>query len=210
MKFTLNVMRGETDLGLVVHGIKLSSDTMIDLDGFSVAHDIVEHINGIQGIGKITDEFMALGASWYVRGRFGEVRRNSLVDPRMAIAADIRGLMEDWIRGKELDESHIPSVKESEIDVEINTILQYTYLDRLTIDKRKVSKFSSLSKAFMRYGYEKAKRKYGPMGEFFANNLFFNIQREVENVHKTFKLQKGMLFVLKTKDDEVFIEEAIK
>jgi hypothetical protein len=41
-------------------------------DGYTVAHDTVEHINGLDRIGEIEDELEAFGAVWYIRGQFGD------------------------------------------------------------------------------------------------------------------------------------------
>jgi len=41
----------------------------------SIAHDLVEHVNGLEAIGTIGDELMALGAMWKCRGQWGDMQR---------------------------------------------------------------------------------------------------------------------------------------
>lgn len=43
------------------------------LDGGVIAHDIIEHSNGVEPMGTIVDELEALGGVYFVRGQFDEI-----------------------------------------------------------------------------------------------------------------------------------------
>lgn len=40
--------------------------------GELAAHDLIEHLNGIEKIGPVEDELQAIAASWYCRAQFGD------------------------------------------------------------------------------------------------------------------------------------------
>ena len=56
------------------HGlIRLGYDTDCEFSqGNLAAHDIVEHLDGVENIGPVEDELQALAAVWYCRGQFGD------------------------------------------------------------------------------------------------------------------------------------------
>lgn len=59
---------------LGLRNTKLPANTSLALDlgtGIIIAHDIVEHQQGIEKIGTFEDELLALGAGWVTRGSFG-------------------------------------------------------------------------------------------------------------------------------------------
>ncbi len=58
------------NLGLIVKGSE-GPEIYSDNKGSLIAHDIVEHQNGMAAIGGIDDELEAIGALWQVRGRHG-------------------------------------------------------------------------------------------------------------------------------------------
>jgi hypothetical protein len=59
-------------LGLIFKGCEGPS-ILSDSDGSLIAHDLVEHQNGINAIGCIADELQAIGAIWQVRARHGDM-----------------------------------------------------------------------------------------------------------------------------------------
>lgn len=59
--------------GLVVKGTRMTEGMAADRDGMMIAHDILEHQNGIAKIGPVDDELEALGGVWQVRGRHGDL-----------------------------------------------------------------------------------------------------------------------------------------
>ena len=74
-------------------------------DGLIVAHDIIEHQQGIAKIGSIGDEMVALGGVCYTRAQWGSMTRNSgmyMYTPAQSIASDIHNM------GRLYFENHIP------------------------------------------------------------------------------------------------------
>lgn len=53
-------------------------DLFVMADAIGIAHDLTEHVNGLENIGSVFDEFQALGAIWYTRGQFADLRRDSV------------------------------------------------------------------------------------------------------------------------------------
>lgn len=62
---------GFFSMGLAIDGMKSFLDPATD--GGILAHDLLEHQNGVEAIGTVHDELMALGAYWYVRGQHGQI-----------------------------------------------------------------------------------------------------------------------------------------
>ena len=56
-------------------GLELDYPTVAS-EGLLVAHDIIEHVNGLDGIGTIADELQAISGIWLTRGSTGELRRD--------------------------------------------------------------------------------------------------------------------------------------
>lgn len=59
------------EVGLGIKGHTSHPELLCDWTGAMIAHDIVEHQNGLDRIGDVGDEIEALGASWHIRGRHG-------------------------------------------------------------------------------------------------------------------------------------------
>lgn len=57
---------------------RLDNDEPETGGGLLIAHDLLEHVNGVSAIGSIGDEIQALGAAWYVRFQHGV---NNPADP---------------------------------------------------------------------------------------------------------------------------------
>lgn len=54
--------------GLIVEGVKIIKDEpMAALEGRVIAHDLLEHPNGLESIGSVDDELEALGGVYFVR-----------------------------------------------------------------------------------------------------------------------------------------------
>lgn len=210
MKYTLNVIRDpETgDTGFVLKGVAIDGMPMVDTDGYGIAHDIVEHVNGTERIGEIGDELEAMGASWYVRGQHGETRRDgvgSRHSPEAHIAADVGRMKEDFENGVPIWHAHLPTkslpaTRSSEADPAIDVVMKEAQVSAFTDYGRAV-------RALMRAGYTKAKRKYESRGRYFAHSLFWSIQEAVADAHKYHELLEGMTFSLHVVGTEATVEE---
>lgn len=62
-------------------------------EGRLVAHDILEHVNGLDCIGSVADEIEAIGACWHIRGSNGYFDR----DPYTILAGDIENMLEGYL-----------------------------------------------------------------------------------------------------------------
>lgn len=71
------------NLGLILAGTPKNEMTMADTEGGLIAHDLLEHQNGVKAIGCPADELEAVGALWQVRGRHGDFVQD---DPRVGSA----------------------------------------------------------------------------------------------------------------------------
>ena len=83
-------------LGVVLDHVNVSNfadgDLFVMADAIGIAHDLTEHVNGVSAIGSVFDEFQALGAIWYTRGQFADLRRDdvgSALRPVEHIAGDL-------------------------------------------------------------------------------------------------------------------------
>ena len=172
------------DLGLVCVGLPdMDGKPVVDLDGTGIAHDLIEHVNGLSAIGGVGDELEALGAMWYTRGQHGDLwgdRRESRYSAEENIAADVERMARDYnyypefgrpiprTRSSMYDEAFqkIISLAKRDVDAEINSE---------DIDLVHLNRYFSEAIHFLRAGYGKAVRKYERRGRFYANNRFWEI-----------------------------------
>lgn len=86
-------------LGYVVRGMRRLDDFTTLSDGRGLAHDLLEHQSGVEAIGSVGDELVALGAVWWVRGQWGDLSRDgigSAYSPEESLAADVAHMFEQW------------------------------------------------------------------------------------------------------------------
>lgn len=75
--FTIQTDPESRGLGAIWDGTpfnELGNFTVMS-DGRGLAHDILEHQHGVEAIGPVRDELIALGAVWWVRGQFNDIVR---------------------------------------------------------------------------------------------------------------------------------------
>lgn len=175
--------------GLHIEGMPHDDHTNPATDGILLAHDIVEHMNGPGEIGAIADELEALGAIWYVRGRHGELRRDSVGSMHSIeqnIAADVTRMFTDFFHGAYVP-LKVPRTLACDADDAFREIIRIavedapaelgeidTYADADGVSD-KLAQYTAVCLPLMRIGYRKAVRKYEKHGRFFANNLFWAI-----------------------------------
>lgn len=210
-------MTGE--LGLGVLGLPRDETTNATREGLLIAHDLIEHVNGLEYIGTIDDELEALGAIWYVRGQWGELRRDgvgSIYSTYQNIASDITRMFRDHVHGGQYVGNNARWTRPVTHDTDLQDILaeaDKTYLDEFDDDSKSEARSRWLAYRLnalhrMRIGYSKARRKYERRGRFFANNLFWAIAAAVDRVakHCDFEGQRYTLRV-NSRDCEAMCEE---
>lgn len=202
--------------GLVVKGTVMSDGMMADREGGLIAHDLLEHQNGIAAIGPVWDELEALGGVWQVRGRQGDMlskygRANS---PAHNTASDIVRMFSQWDGeeqgdcgpgglsvGKrahplyEEDFAEIVEIARSQMPRE------YTDMGRGDPDEdengwspdlhAQVETYLTLARQRMRAGFRKAEKRFGD--GFEGWELFRAIKEAVARSRPDFEGQEFLL-----------------
>lgn len=193
------------DIGLALDGVNVPHGrTFVAREGLLLAHDIVEHQNGLSAIGSIEDELEALGGLWFARGYFNDVRRERNVDRYRAIAHDIVSLLEDWWADGDADLT-VPVTRACEVDADLQRCIDEA--------KRQAFGFAEKDEPFrkillprMRIGYRKAMRRF--KGEHAtANNLFWNIADVLDSIAKVDEEDLGRRWRLTLEGCNADVEE---
>jgi hypothetical protein len=200
----------DTDPGLVVKGTVMSEGMAADRDGTLVAHDLLEHQNGVHAIGPIDDELEALGGVWQVRGRWGDMvsAHPSRFSAEENIASDIIRMARDldgagwWPRiGKYRTRAH-------DEDEAFECILQYARegipkeLDGEEMQDFPLEAYLENALHLMRRGYRKAERRFGE--RFQGINLFKAIKDAVNGARPEWE---GQEFILGYGEGEASLRE---
>lgn len=198
--------------GLVVAGTQRSELLTGAIEGSLVAHDIIEHVNGVGMIGEPWDELEALGASWCVRGRWCDYPGISSAEE--GVANDLVFVFEDWLQNRWAPRSHqYRHTKSHYCDEDFDAIIDLgrkrivsdiAYHDEDYCTLGDVDTYLIEAKHRMRIGYRKAHRKYGD--RFYGGNLFHRIEDAVNNLKRE-EYFEGQTFRLRYNDVEAFCEE---
>lgn len=154
------------DNGLVIEGVSVDeSMPVVDTGGMVIAHDLIEHQNGLGRIGTIIDELEALGAILFVRGRSGELNRRQQnyhsVESNIG-EGDLSRMFRDLT---EYEVSRIPVTQVCDVDSEINRCIEYfSPMEGIESSdgelRRLVEPYKRLCRAHMRIGYRKVYRRW--------------------------------------------------
>lgn len=161
-------------------------------DGLTVAHDLLEHQNGAGEIGGIDDELEALGAIWFVRGQFDDLRRDdrgSRFTVHENIASDVVRMFRDYFYGAPVEtDARVPLSRPlPEADEDFREVIRCAVKDalrELSDDadekeaKRQLRKYLRVCLPRMRAGYRKARRRFKDARN--ANRLFWAITEAVD------------------------------
>lgn len=187
------------ELGFMVKGTPMMNYPMVATRGAVVAHDLLEHVNGVSEIGSVGDELEALGAAWYVRGQHGMVTD-------VGMSGDVYGLLELHNQGvpfrvdvKRTQACDYDDVFEYAIGAAVQSFLKYNE----DVDANRLEEFKTAALSLMRTGYRKAKRKYK---DFCVATLFCEIEREVDSIVKEIEYE-GQEFKLRYDPLNVYVEE---
>lgn len=186
-KFTLisreDLSTGE--LGYMLDGVPLIDYPMVAADSYQIAHDLLEHVNGLSEIGSIDDELEALGGVWFVRGQHGQLRRDGLGSAhtnQVHLVSDLVNLGVIFNNGVDF-RSDVPDLVDCEYLEEFEHIIEKAIEDielELDEDERDYERLKYYFKNCLNYmisGYNKAEVIYSNYSDnpFYANNLFFEI-----------------------------------
>mgnify|MGYP001041463356 CR=1 FL=1 len=185
---------GSGELGYIVDGLHvLSEGHMVAVSGETIAHDLLEHQNGIGAIGSIDDELEALGGVWFIRGQFGPIGFNRIFNAEETLGSDVCNLGRYYMHGIDF-RTPVPRTYTCEYEEAINSILQHgekalrtemeydnSYDDEefREEDEARHNKYIAAARHYIRRGYSKAKRRYNnDAGRAYA--LFRDISAAVE------------------------------
>lgn len=174
------------EIGFGVKGMPRDETTNAAIDGLTIAHDLIEHINGAKYIGTIDDELEALGAIWYVRGQHGELRRDGvggMYSIEQNIASDVTRMFRDYVDGDQYVDFKPLKTRASFAEESLQEILNWadkSYLGEFDSDGKDEAckewpKYRAHALHRLRMGYSKARRKYEKHGQYHAYNLFWAI-----------------------------------
>jgi hypothetical protein len=179
------------ELGLGIVGMRSTHETNAATDGILLAHDLIEHVNGVEQIGTIDDELEALGAIWFTRGQYYDLTRDgrgSAYPPQYPIASDIARMFREFFHGSaHVDLSPLrsrPCDADSDLKDIVREALKQTR-DEIGDDRDAGEPdLIKMERAYirvclprMRIGYRKAQRKYKTGGR--ANELFWAVAEAV-------------------------------
>ena len=180
-------------LGLNIVGMPMISYPMAAGEGLLIAHDILEHQNGVKSIGSIGDELEALGGIWFVRGSVGELRRDnmgSMYTPEESLATDVANMARMFIVGDVPLRVKVKNTRPHDEDGIFNAIIEIAkestkeelaYEDG-DIDYKLFNEYFDATLHLLRTGYMKAQRRFGC--NYKANTMFWNIAEQVDVILK--------------------------
>jgi hypothetical protein len=155
-------------------------------DGYLIAHDIIEHVNGIDEIGGIGEELQAMGGVWNTRGQHCDIRRGpyaNRISPQENLSNDFLDMARRFISGEEMG-CETPELVESGYEDDFNEIWQYARenlhheIDPEDFDEDKIEEFRKSAEAFFHLGLVKHEKMYGD--GLMANSLFYGIVYALE------------------------------
>lgn len=193
------------EIGLGLKGVPRHEQLNAAMDGLTIAHDLIEHVNGPEQIGTIDDELEALGAIWYVRGQWGELRRDGLgwrYSVEENIASDVTRMFRDHIDGAQHVSYNVKPGRKCEADDSLEDILVYADKDwRAEMNDADAAAsqwlaYRAVCLARMRIGYRKAKRKWEKFGRWAAYKQFWAITEAVDRIVKSIETE-GQEFTLR-------------
>lgn len=182
------------NIGLACNGLPQSDDEpMVANSGVLIAHDLIEHVNGLKRIGSIHDELQALGAVWFTRGNWGDIRRDRHTDINSyaAIGRDVEQLAVKFVqrRDEDLTKGTPKRTKRDHIQDELDECIkegmkaaaaELAHYDGGEHDyEDELARFSEVAGRLMRMGYDKIARKYET--GLHANTLFWSIAEAVDS-----------------------------
>lgn len=190
------------ELGLGVKGTK-GDGIFSAREGGLIAHDILEHQNGIDAIGCAGDELEAMGGIWQVRGRHGSLFNEGRYWRCIyeSIAGDVLNIAMDW-RNME-SPAWYPRIgryrtKPHDYDDEFKEILDKArpMIEREMRDDEydfPMEAFMDNALHLMRMGFNKAKRRFGMGWE--GSELFVAI-RDAVQPHMKWVEMEGQEYIL--------------
>ena len=174
--------------GWVIDGLSDMDQPSVTSDPYLIAHDIIEHVNGIDEIGGIGEELQAMGGLWNTRGQHGLIRREYTPhSPQKSVGYDFSNMCIRFLQGEAMG-CEIPELEESEFEDDFNDIwecaleviedeLEYIELEDDEIEK-KIKEFHKSAESLFHLGVIKHQKLYGD--RLNAYTLFYGIVDALE------------------------------
>jgi hypothetical protein len=202
----------------MLRGVQIDDDMpQVDLTGSGIAHDLLEHQNGLGKIGTIVDELEALGALLFVRGIFGQLNRKPMyrsVEESLGMG-DLSTMFERIGCRVEDMPTTVPVTRACDMDDSIAACIGHfspqAALDQTDDEEQQrwiraqVGHYKKLCLAHMRIGYRKVRRRWGN-DNYKANRQFWAIADVVLSFAKSVEYE-GRQFVLSYGNGEAFMRE---
>jgi len=169
-------------------------------DGRLMAHDLLEHLDGVAAVGSVADEILALGALWHVRG-------DREVTPQ-GLASDLAVMASKWIEG---EREFLPSGHQSRLralwaehalafaDAEARRefLFEDKYVCECPDEREKRAYhldafFWPYTLPLMRQGFARARKRYYGIN---VNGIFNELQRQLTAWQKS--AYEGRRFVVR-------------
>lgn len=154
------------ELGLIIKGTPKTEDIIADRNGGLLAHDLLEHQQGLDKIGCCEDELIALGAVWQVRGRWGDflTGRPLYMRTTEALAVDVSSVWDSLGRGDWWPGTKQYHTRPHDEDDAFDEILAYARSSLDVWDSENgpdPDVFLADAKHLLRIGYRLAHRRFG-------------------------------------------------
>lgn len=201
--------------GLVIKGMPDFDGLMADRDGSSIAHDLLEHQNGLDDMGPVWDELEALGGIWQVRGRHGDLQTTTghAWTPAQNVGHDIGRMFLDWDGD---NGPHSMATRPHDYDEDFNEIISFGLeqarqewphaRDEEELDESQLDAFGVLALHRMRTGFRKAQRRFGD--GFCGYEMFRAVKEAVSRVCGDVEYE-GQEFILSYGDCTATIREVM-
>lgn len=194
----------DSALGLKIKGTPDFDGFMADRNGDTIAHDLLEHQNGLAWMGPVWDELEAMGGIWQVRGRHGDmITGNGMHSPQVNCASDVSRMFRDWIHeGKRLGPNGLRAGSRPHLyDDDFNDIIaiarddirkEHSDLwDDDDATDSDVDEYLGLALRRMRAGFRKAERRFGD--RFCGHSMFGAIRDAVSRARPEYEGQEFIL-----------------
>ena len=190
-------------IGLMLNDVPFFSYPMVATSGALIAHDILEHQNGLKKIGSVGDELEALGGIWFVRGQHGELHRNirSIHTPQDDLASDVANLYEIWSNGVPL-RVEVKETRATDQDADLKDIIKIAGENMDVENRDSWKEFAQITLHLLRTGYNKAQARFKRnfknchRPDYQANTLFWEIAAAVDECFKYDELYEGQEYRL--------------
>jgi hypothetical protein len=179
------------ELGYLIEGTPIIQYPMVANESLLIAHDLLEHVNGLGKIGSLDDELEALAGVWFIRGQHGQLRRDgggSRYTPQENLSSDVLNMAHIYNFGVNF-RSKVPNTKACSEDDTFKEIIQKAKedicgeIDSDDINQSRLDVYFNACLHYMRAGWSKVQRRFKrySSNNFYANNLFWEIEQALRD-----------------------------